>query len=542
MNRTTLATLALLCAGFASIAPAQDPKKPAPKITIEEFRAKLKKDSSPLPSGGQMQMTYAPVVDKILPSVVTIKVYGTQQNRRLFGGGRGMEEVPPEFREFFRRWFGLPGGEDFGAPDNENEQDDSPRGRGERRRQAPRDEDQGPEGTGSGFIISADGYVLTNNHVVEDARKIEVIMTTASGDTKSYDAKVIGTDPPSDVALIKIEAAGLPQATLGDSDKLRVGDVVLAAGAPLELDHSVSQGIVSAMGRTNLGIIARRQGRSYENFIQTDAAINMGNSGGPLVDALGRVIGINTAIFAGNGGLNGGIGFAIPLAQALNVVEDLLDDGKVQRGYLGVLPVDVDKETAKVLGFTEPSGALVQVVTPKSPAEKAGLEVGDVIVAAAGQKVDSGAKLRLVVGNQKPGASIPLEVYRGKDKLNLAAKLEALPDNLAAIGSGVESPGAKEPVAKASEMIEGVKVENITPALIEKYKLDAGTKGIVVTEVKPDSSAAETGLQEGDLIQAVNRQEIKNVDEARNLVKDKKQSVFLKVKRKGDTILMVVKD
>lgn len=542
MKRTTLATFALLCAGL-TLAPAQEPKKPAPKITIEEFRAKLKKDGSPLPAGGQMQMSYAPVVDKILPSVVTIKVYGMQQNRRLFGGGgRGMEDVPPEFREFFRRWFGLPGGEDFGAPDNENDQEGSPRGRGERRRQAPRDEDQGPEGTGSGFIISADGYVLTNNHVVEDARKIEVILTTAGGDTKSYDAKVIGVDPPSDVALIKIEATGLPQATLGDSDKLRVGDVVLAAGAPLELDHSVSQGIVSAMGRTNLGIIARRQGRSYENFIQTDAAINMGNSGGPLVDALGRVIGINTAIFAGNGGLNGGIGFAIPLAQALNVVEDLLDDGKVQRGYLGVLPVDVDKETARVLGFTEPSGALVQVVTPKSPAEKAGLEVGDVIVAAAGQKVDSGAKLRLVVGNQKPGASIPLEVYRGKEKLNVTAKLEALPDNLAAAGSGVETPAVKEPAAKPSEIIEGVKVENISPPLVAKYKLDAGVKGIVVTEVKPDSSAAETGLLEGDVIQAVNRQEVKTVDEASNLVKDKKQSVFLKVKRKGDTILMVVKD
>jgi serine protease Do len=537
MKNTVLASIILTTTGLLTTGVAQEPKKPAPKITIDEFRAKLKKDDAPLPTGGQMAMTYAPVVDKILPTVVTIKTYGSERGQRF--SGRNMEEVPPQMREFFRRWFGpeFDGRfRDENEPGNEDEDAPAPRGRN-RREQEPSDQ---PNGTGSGFIISSDGYVLTNNHVVDGALKIEVLVTR-DGETKPYEAKVIGTDPPTDVALLKIEATGLPQATIGDSDKLRVGDVVLAAGAPLELDHSVSQGIVSAVGRDNLGIIGRRVGRSYENFIQTDAAINMGNSGGPLSDALGRIIGINTAIFAGNGGLNGGIGFAIPISQALTVVEDLLDDGKVQRGFLGVMPVDVDKETAKVLGFPEPSGAVVTRVTPDSPAEKAGVEVGDVVVSAAGQKVDSGAKLRLVIGTQKPGVTVPLVVYRGKDKMTISVKLEALPDDMAAATpSGPGSPPTAP--SKPAEIIAGVTVENVSPELIEKYELEKGITGVVVTKVEPDSSAAETGLQEGDVIQAVNRKDVKNLAEARALVKDKKETVILKVKRKGDAMLMVLKD
>ena len=537
MKKTSYLKTAVLLAGFAagSLVHGLD----QPKITIDEFRAKLKKDETPLPSNGQVPMSYAGVVDKILPSVVTITASGKAK-----GQMEGMPQIPPGMEPFFRRWFGLPDEGDDEGNSNPFEDQDEQR---PRRRQGPGGQRQAPKeapdqrlGVGSGMIISADGFILTNNHVVEGATKLEVAVDSATGSTKTHLAKVIGRDPLTDVALIKIEATGLSPATISDSAKLRVGDIVLAAGAPMELAHSVTMGIVSALGRSDIGIVREGQMRGFENFIQTDASINPGNSGGPLVDALGRVVGINTAIFS-RSGMNAGIGFAIPISMALTIVEDLLDDGKVARGYLGVQIKDLDAETAKDLGLTDQGGAVVMTVGDGSPAEKAGVEVGDVIVNVAGKRVEDSAALRLIVSGNKPGAQIPLEVMRDKKKTTLNATLEALPEGaLAGVGPG--SPVPKSGGSGSSELIAGVTAQNLTPALFEKYEIEKGVEGVVVTEIDPDSSAAAVGLKEGDVIQAINRQPVKNLGEAKAQVKGGKQTVFLKVHRKGDTMLFVVRD
>lgn len=540
MKKTSLLNTAVLIAGLAAggLAHGVEP----PKLTIEQFRAKLKKDDSPLPAGGQMQMSYAGVVEKILPSVVTITSSGQPKGR---GGFPNMDQVPPGMEEFFRRWFGVPGdGEEEGESNPfDQEEDRQPPRKRPGQKQAPEErapKDQPPQrlGVGSGMIISSDGYILTNNHVIEGSDKLEVGVDMPDGSSKTHQAKVIGTDPLTDVALIKIEVNNLPTAILSDSAKLRVGDVVLAAGAPMELAHSVTMGIVSAIGRKDIGIV-RGEGRNrgFEDFIQTDASINPGNSGGPLVDAMGRVVGINTAIFS-RSGMNAGIGFAIPIKMALTVVEDLLDDGKVSRGYLGVQIKDLDLDTAKDLGLTEEGGAVVIMVGSDSPAEKAGVEVGDVIVSVAGQRVNDSSSLRLIVSGNKPGAQIPLEVMRDNKKVVLNALLEALPEEaLAAGGSSMPRGGSA-----TSELIDGVTAQDIDDGLAKRFKLDDDVDGVVVTKVDPQSSAAEVGLQEGDVIMAINRQPVSSLDEAKAAVKGKKSTIVLKVRRKGDTMLVVVRD
>ncbi|MDZ4288629.1 MAG: trypsin-like peptidase domain-containing protein, partial [Prosthecobacter sp.] len=329
------------------------PKVPAPpdaqvKIEPKDFHARLLKDENPIPNAGQLQMSYAPVVEKILPSVVTIFSSGGKSEETP-----NIEDIPPQLRPFFYRFFGNPeDGDEEGS-----DEAPAPRRRGNGANPTPR---QTPprsphpdmpvqRGVGSGFILSKDGYIMTNNHVVADADKIEVTFEV-NGTTRTYIAKVVGADPLSDVALIKIDATNLPQATIGDSSKLRVGDIVLAAGAPMELNRSVTQGIVSALGRSGMNIVGHGKIAGYEDFIQTDASINPGNSGGPLVDSMGRVVGINTAILS-RSGMNAGIGFAIPINMALHIVEDLIDDGTVQRGYLGIQIKDLDEEQASALGL-----------------------------------------------------------------------------------------------------------------------------------------------------------------------------------------------
>ncbi|MBL9130995.1 MAG: trypsin-like peptidase domain-containing protein, partial [Verrucomicrobiaceae bacterium] len=314
---------ALTCAGLLATGYGQQ-TAPAPAAPgAPALESKLVKDATPLPNGGQLQMSYATVADKILPSVVTIFSSSPVKSPTA-------DRIPPQLREHFYRFFGLP--EDFGG--GESSPFGNPFGNPRRRGQPqpePEEEEDDPRnqqrGVGSGIIITADGYIMTNNHVVADSKKIEVAVDH-DGKTKNYTAKIIGADPLTDVALIKIEATGLKPATLADSSKLRVGDVVLAAGAPMELSRSITQGIVSAMGRSNEGIVGKGRMRGYEDFIQTDASINPGNSGGPLVDSLGRVVGVSTAILS-RSGMNAGIGFAIPINMALRIVEDLMDDGSV---------------------------------------------------------------------------------------------------------------------------------------------------------------------------------------------------------------------
>lgn len=504
----------------------------AEQIDSNAFKSKLTKDAAPLPNGGQIQMSYSNVAEKILPSVVTIFSSAPMKTPTA-------DKIPPQLRPFFYRFFGVPS-EDFGM--DENDEPQAPRRRGQPQ---PQEEEEGApqnRGVGSGVIITADGYILTNNHVVEDAKKIEVAVSEGEN-TKNYTAEIIGADPLTDVALIKIDAKDLKPATLGDSTILRVGDVVLAAGAPMELPRSITQGIVSALGRSNEGIVRKGRMSGYEDFIQTDASINPGNSGGPLVDGLGRVIGINTAILS-KSGMNAGIGFAIPINMAMRIAEDLLDDGSVQRGYLGVQITDVSPQIAKEYKTGDQTGALVTQVGAESPAEKAGIQVEDIITAISGQKVDGSSRLRLIVSSLKPGSTVPMEILRNGQKVTVNATLEALPEEaLAEVGPGRSIPrgGSGKGVANAVvELVPGVTVQNLSQALRDRHEIPKDVQGIIVTKVDPDSRAAAMGLEDGDVITHINRQPVPSAAEASTMAKASEQSVLLRLYRKGDTMLLMI--
>ena len=537
MNKKTLLTTALVATaigiGGSRLVQAEKPavEKPLPKITADEFRKTLKKDDSALPAGGQLQMSYASVVEKILPSVVLVTSSVPVKTP-------GMDRVPPQMREFFRRFYGL---DPFGGEGEDDDQMPQPRGRGGR--PAPREQAPSQKGTGSGVIVTTDGYILTNNHVVEDADKIEV--TVGNGDTKTYTAKVIGTDPMTDVAVLKIDAKGLPAATIGDSSKLRVGDIVLAAGNPMELSQTVTQGIVSAMGRTGMGIVHQGQSAGIENFIQTDAAINPGNSGGPLVDAMGRVIGINTAIMTRTG-MNAGIGFSIPINLALRIGEDLLDDGKVSRGFLGVGDMQaVSPEDAKSMGVGEQGGVLIGLVVEDSPAAKAGVQAGDVVIRVGGQHVDNPAALRSLVASAAPGAPVAIDLVRDGKVVKVSANLSAMSDEELAkrITDPNASLGAEKKSAAPAKFIKGVTAQDLTDGLRKRYEIPAEVKaGVVVVAIEPNTPAAGSGLEEGDVIVSINNKNVTNLPEARNLASKSEGVLGLRINRKGARQFIVIRE
>ncbi|MGV3661621.1 MAG: Do family serine endopeptidase [Prosthecobacter sp.] len=522
-----------------ALMPAPPPAKggnPDAKVDSADFHSKIARDNSPLPNNGQLQMSYATVVDKILPSVVTIYSSAPIKTPQV-------DEIPPQLRPFFYRFFGAPGG-GFGE-DDEEEQVPNPRRRGQPRQPQPQEEEeeQQQKGVGSGVIITHDGYIMTNNHVIAEAKKIEVAVDI-EGNTRSFTAEVIGADPLTDVALIKINATGLKPATLGDSAGIRVGDVVLAAGAPMELSRSVTQGIVSALGRSNEGIVNRGRLRGYEDFIQTDASINPGNSGGPLVDAMGRVIGISTAILSRTG-MNAGIGFAIPINMAMNIVEDLLDDGAVQRGFLGVSIQDLTPALAERLEFKEQGGAVVMMVGAGSPAEKAGIQLEDVITSINNQKVGNSSRLRLIVSGTRPGTAIPIELMRNGKRMTVTATLETLPEEaLSEVGPGgsrgLPRKGGGQQNDSTSELVTGVIVQNLSKALRERHDVPDKVTGVIVTTINGDSRAAAMGLEEGDVISHINRKPVTTAAEARTLAKESGKNVLLRVWRKGDTMLLMI--
>lgn len=529
LKKTAVGSAVLLAFGGALIALDAPKDKQATNLKPDEFLAKLKRDNAPLPENGQLLMSYAPVVDKILPSLVRITPSVRVGNELGMGGhGRNLDQLPPEYREFFRRFFGGVPEDDFGsdepAPRRGNPRNNEPRG--ELRR-----------GTGSGVIITTDGYILTNNHVIEDAEKIEVAV---GRDEKKYVAKLIGADPRTDVALLKVEATGLPAAIIGDSTKLRVGDVVLAAGSPMELSQSVTQGIVSALGRRGIGL-ATSGGPGIQDFIQTDASINPGNSGGPLLDATGRVVGINTAILS-RSGMNAGIGFSIPINLALSIVEDLIDDGKVSRGFLGITMENMREGYGKLLGLESDDGVFVKAVTPNSPAEKSGLEPGDVVVSAGGQKVEDNAALASIVGVSKPGTKIPLEVFRDGKRMTLTATLEAISDEELAAG-GRRASSEKEEVKKAApaEVIDGVVVADISPAMRQRYDIPDGLNGVVVVKVEPNSLAGGAGLEEGDVITSINTTKVSTLADAGKVEElENGEPVFLRINRSGKKETIII--
>ena len=435
---------------------------------------------------------YAPVIDPALPAVVNISSTKLVKQQNNFPGL--LFDDP-----FLRRFFGDQFNQQPARPQTEREYS-----------------------LGSGVIVNPDGYILTNNHVVSGASDIEVF----TQDKKKFRAKIIGTDPRTDVAVLKIEGTRFPSLTLGDSANLKVGDVVFAIGDPFGVGETATMGIVSATGRGLGGAVEH-----YEDFIQTDAAINPGNSGGALLDLHGDLVGINTAILTGGSGGNQGVGFAIPIDMARNVMEQIVDHGKVVRGHLGVAIQSVDADMAKAFGLNQGGGALVADVTPGSPAAKAGIERGDVILELNGKTVNEPDDLSLHIAETTPGSTVHLRISRNGQTRDVSVTLDELSETTAASTS--EDSGATA--------LQGVQVQNLTAAIARDLGISTNTPGVVITSVDPSSAAAAAGLQQGDVVQEVNRKPVHNVAEYnRDLAAVHGQSILLLVSRGQATRFVVV--
>jgi serine protease Do len=386
--------------------------------------------------------------------------------------------------------------------------------------------EQRQQGLGSGVIISPDGYILTNNHVIREAEEISVLL-----DKKEYKAKVIGTDSKTDLAVIRIDAKNLPVVKLGNSDALEVGEWVLAIGNPfsLQLQHSVTAGIVSGKSRTNVGI----GDIDYEDFIQTDAAINPGNSGGALVNLRGELVGINTAIVANSwGGGNLGIGFAIPINLAKQIMEQLIAGGKVVRGWLGVSIQTANEEMAKELNLPSTDGALVSDVIPKSPADAAGINDGDFIVEFDGKKIYDSNQLMHLIAGYKPGARAMLKLFRNGREKNLTVTL----------AERLDQPETRLTSSGKTENSLGLEVMNLTDELAREYEIEA-EDGVVVVGVKEGGVAEKEGVQEGDLIREVNRESVRTVRDFNRIVGQLKagETVLLRVIRGENKFFVALK-
>ncbi|MGV3772496.1 MAG: DegQ family serine endoprotease [Verrucomicrobiales bacterium] len=460
---------------------------------------RLEVDETPARHDARMVTSFSSVVKSVAPSVVKIST-------TMKGKAMDAEGMSPFDNPMFRRFFGDQFGEQHGQAPS---------------RRMPRQ-----HGLGSGVVVTKDGYILTNNHVVENADEVKVSFGNSS---EEYTAKVVGTDPKSDIAVLKIEnkEKSFPYLKTADSEKLEVGDVVLAVGNPFGIGQTVTMGIVSATGRATLGM-------EYEDFIQTDAAINPGNSGGALVDAQGRLIGINTAILSRSGG-NQGIGFAVPINLAKSVMESIIQHGRVVRGFLGVNIQDVTPALADQFGLEANEGAIVAEVTPGSPAEKAGLKAGDVVVEFNGKTVRDSRNLKLTVAQVAPGVKAPVKVVRdGKEKTFEVTLKEFPQSDLATKGSSSES-------ANPGDLLDGVTVGDLDARAKAQFEIPNKIKGAVVVSVDTESPSYRAGLREGDVIVELNKQRITNADEAVKLsenVKDK--SVLLRVWNKSGTRYVVV--
>ncbi|HKI48027.1 MAG TPA: DegQ family serine endoprotease [Desulfobacteria bacterium] len=388
------------------------------------------------------------------------------------------------------------------------------------------DRDKKPRaGMGSGFVIDKEGYILTNNHVIDGADEIVVLIEDGDSVEKEYDAKLIGTDSKTDIALIKLvlkdgDKKSFPALSLGDSDKLEVGEWVVAIGNPFGLSHTVTVGVVSAKER-NIG------SGPYDEFIQTDASINPGNSGGPLMNIKGEVIGINTAIISGNTGGNVGIGFAIPINVAKDILKDLKEKGTVTRGWLGVMIQKITPDLAESFNLDRTEGALVGDVIPNSPAEKAGIKRGDVIVTFDNEEVKTMEALPKIVGSTTPGKAVKVEVIRDGKKKVLDVTIAILKDEELKVA-------ALDPV--------GIQVQDITPDIAQSLNLD-NVEGVLVSDVTPGEPGGEAGLKRGDIISEVNRTKVKNTDDYNEITSKLKSgdTALMLVKRGGTTIYIAVK-
>ena len=462
--------------------------------------------------------SFAPIVEKVSPSVVTISI---SKNVRIGARGQGNQGGgnPLADDPFFRKFFGLPDDEP-GAPRGNGKEKDS--GAGRKR--------QMPVGLGSGVIVSKDGYIITNNHVVEQADEITV--TLADGKTE-LKAKKIGADAGSDIAVIKIEAKDLRPITFADSDKIKAGDIALAIGNPFALRQTVTKGIISAVGRNQTGM------SEFGNFIQTDASINPGNSGGALVDALGRLVGINSAIFSQSGG-NMGIGFAVPSNQARSVMENLIKFGKMQRGFLGIQMQPLDEKLAKEFKAPDKDGILVAEVVQGGGAEKAGVKSGDIIVKLNGQRPDDIAALRNSVANMMPGTKVELDIYRNGKPQTISVTLVERPSAGVALGT----PAAPPAPVKVPDVLDGVTVADLNAELRKRFAIGDDVKGALVTQVSPDSACADADVRAGDVIVDIDGKRVATSDDAVKLSEEvkTKSSVRLRISRKGATQFVVVEE
>ena len=419
--------------------------------------------------------TLAPMLKNVLPSVVNISIQGTV----------AVPQHPMMNDPFFRRF----------AP------------------QMPKERQT--QGIGSGVIVDAKkGYIITNNHVIANADTIFVTLQNK----KKLKAKLIGTDAETDIAVLQIKAKNLTGIPLGDSDTLQVGDFAVAIGNPFGLGHTVTSGMVSALGRTNLGI------EGYENFIQTDASINPGNSGGALIDLRGRLIGINSAILAPSGG-NVGIGFSIPINMAKKVMDQLLEHGEIKRGLLGVQIQDLSSDLADAMDLKGIRGALVSRVSPNSAAEKAGIKAGDVIVAVDGKKITGASSLRTNIGLKRVGKKVSIDFFRDKQRKTVTATI------------GGFTPGHLTASATELPLLKGATLKELS----KKQPYQGTSKGLLITGVKPNSPAAQVGLMEGDIILAVNKRKVATINDLNKATALSRSQLLIHLQRGQHFLYLVIK-
>jgi serine protease Do len=440
-----------------------------------------------------MMPSYAPLIKEAMPEVVNIASSRPAKNNMD-------DQSNPLFDDPFLRQF-------FGNRAPQFRQQPGQRGG----QQAP--QQQKERGLGSGVIVGTNGYILTNNHVVDGATDIKVSLR----DKREFTASVVGRDSKTDIAVLKINADHLAAIPLGDSSKVEVGDLAFAIGDPFGVGQTVTMGIVSATSRANLGI------EDYEDFIQTDAAINPGNSGGALIDARGQLIGINTAILSGSGG-NQGVGFAIPVNLAKRVMDQIVDHGHVVRGFLGATIQDVTPTMASALKMSDSNGVLIGDVTAKGPAAQAGIKPGDVITKINNQPVADASALRLQISQIDPGTTVPLTLVRNGSNMTVNAKLGELPND--------RDKSAEN--SNDGDNLQGMQVEPLTPALRQQLHLNSDSTGVVISQLDPNSAAATSGLREGDVVEEINHKPINSVSDFEHAMQSAgDQPTLLHINRDG---------
>jgi serine protease Do len=442
---------------------------------------------------------FTEVAKLVTPAVVNIT---TVMSTKIADG----RSVPDELRERMEEFFGKP----FG-----------PRGRGPQGPAEPPSPRMG--GQGSGVIVSPDGFILTNNHVIENAREVTVTLP----DKREFKGMIVGTDPKTDLAVVKVEADNLPTVAWGDASKLQVGEYVLAVGNPFGLNSTVTLGIVSAVGRGHMGIT------QYEDFIQTDAAINPGNSGGALVNTKGELVGINTAIFSQTGGYQG-VGFAVSTTMSKPIYESLIKTGKVVRGYLGVGIQDLNHDLAKSFGLKDSKGALVSDVKDESPADQAGIKQGDVITKYQGVPVEDAVALQRLVTRTPVGSKAPVTVIRDGRERDVTVTVNEQPDT---------TKIAKVETGEADYAFAGVAVQDLDQETAKELGLKGKAQGVVVTKVEPESGAQKAGLMPGDVIKEINRQPVKSVKDFEKMSSGVKKgdNVLILINRRGNSLFLSAK-